>query len=255
MKKTIIVLFALAGIAGAVEPSAWLTVNDAGNGLTVNKAAGISDTLQLWNHNGTVTYDKTAGTFTTNGKGDLQILDSNGSSTTLNLTSLSYSFDASWTENATGDSILTTIGIYDGGYANRAYRFAIVDDTWTIQAGPDNGANKALTMTKTTAVTATTGEASYIVSSEVDANGKVTLNMYEDGTLIVSEYCDNGYSDGGYGMNMYKIGLGGCTGTADNAMAATFSNVKIYNQVIPEPTTATLSLLALAGLDARRRRK
>ena len=33
------------------------------------------------------------------------------------------------------------------------------------------------------------------------------------------------------------------------------SNLKIITNTIPEPTTATLSLLALAGLAARRRRK
>ncbi len=255
MKKTIIALLALAGIAGAVEPSAWLTVNAAGNGLTVNKAAGITDTISLWNHSDAVTYDKDADTFTTNGAGDLQILDSNTNTPTLNLSSLSYSFDASWTKNATSDSILTTIGLYAGGTANYAYRFAIVNDMWTIQAGPSNGDDYALTMTKTTAVTTTADEASYIVTSKVDTDGKLTLNMYEDGNLIVSGYCDNGYADSGYSINAYKIGLGGCTGTSTNAMAATFSNVKIYNQVIPEPTTATLSLLALAGLAARRRRR
>lgn len=255
MKNTIIALVVLAGIAGAVEPSAWLTLNTDGTGLTVNKAAGITDTLELWNHDNAVSYNKADGTFTTNGKGDLQILDSNGGSTTLNLKALSYSFDADWTENTSGPSILTTIGIYDGGTANRAYRFAIVNDEWTIQAGPNNGADYALTLTTTTAVTATSGSASYLVTSEVGDNGKVTLNMYENGTLIVSGYCDNGYTSGGYGLNMYKIGLGGCTGTADNAMATTFSNVKLYNQVIPEPTAATLSLLALAGLAVRRRRK
>ena len=38
-------------------------------------------------------------------------------------------------------------------------------------------------------------------------------------------------------------------------MAVAYNNGAVVTTTIPEPTTATLSLLALAGLAARRRRK
>ncbi len=68
------------------------------------------------------------------------------------------------------------------------------------------------------------------------------------------------YKNGGYGndaLNGTKANLDGVVDSIavfDHAMNA--GNVKYYMQTsIPEPATATLSLLALAGLAARRRRK
>ena len=45
------------------------------------------------------------------------------------------------------------------------------------------------------------------------------------------------------------------TGAESNDATVTISNIALNYTAVPEPTTATLSLLALAGLAARRRRK
>lgn len=45
------------------------------------------------------------------------------------------------------------------------------------------------------------------------------------------------------------------TGNAGAGQTVTISNIALSYTAVPEPTTATLSLLALAGLAARRRRK
>ena len=44
-------------------------------------------------------------------------------------------------------------------------------------------------------------------------------------------------------------------GDSAHCNIGTLSNIKLTANLVPEPTTATLSLLALAGLASRRRRK
>ena len=185
---------------------------------------------------------------TTNGTGTVQYL--NKGETGIAISSLSYSFDASWTQNESGTSYFTALG--EDGYQTYAFRIGIVDNKWTITSAGYG----AMTLT-TQGVAAASGSGTYIITSEL-SNGVQTINMYEDNVLVLS-----GSRNGEYGQpGNFKIGIGGCFGTTDNAMSATFSNVTLYNQVIPveapvvpEPATATLSLLALAGLAARRRRK
>ncbi len=62
----------------------------------------------------------------------------------------------------------------------------------------------------------------------------------------------NGEDITGYAHNLkYSIETGNSSGTCNIVLSGSFSRV----DVVPEPTTATLSLLALAGLALRRRRK
>lgn len=56
------------------------------------------------------------------------------------------------------------------------------------------------------------------------------------------------------GLDALTVTFMDATGTTKEA-AVSFSNGSVVTSNIPEPTTATLSLLALAGLAARRRRK
>ncbi len=115
--------------------------------------------------------------------------------------------------------------------------------------------------------TPTTELGTYIVT--VDNGGKTTervspssLTLYYNGAVVATatlgeNNCTNEFLD------MFAIG-GRSQGT-NNSSDFTFTNVQLYSGVlsqeqiaslsIPEPTTATLSLLALAGLAARRRRR
>ncbi|MBQ3240140.1 MAG: PEP-CTERM sorting domain-containing protein [Akkermansia sp.] len=81
------------------------------------------------------------------------------------------------------------------------------------------------------------GAGTYTVEYLGGGNGSAAADLYLDGTKVAS------FTGGSHNMN------GGGDGTAT-------LNVKVSDAyVVPEPTTATLSLLALAGLAARRRRK
>ena len=92
-------------------------------------------------------------------------------------------------------------------------------------------ANTAITLTST------------IAWSE-DVHGFVATVTYGNGTLLGTT------GSLGQTFSLEKISL-----SVDGASSQTVSNVQLSAHLVPEPTTATLSLLALAGLAARRRRK
>ncbi len=106
--------------------------------------------------------------------------------------------------------------------------------TYVAETASVNGqwkANTAITLTST------------IAWSE-DANGFVATVTYGDGTLL-------GTTESlGQSFSLSKLSL-----SVDGSSSQTISNVQLSAHLVPEPATATLSLLALAGLAARRRRK
>ncbi len=87
-----------------------------------------------------------------------------------------------------------------------------------------------------------------------EANGGTkTLNLYIDGVLAASAQTTSDFGSDTVGV----LTLGGRPLSNSNLTnGTTFSNVKLYSGVlpIPEPTTATLSLVGLASLMMRRRR-
>ena len=260
--KPLVALAAMSGVACAVDPFAEFVVvgegthtNNTGWGggpptqlLVQDMDGGTLSPATTWAHVNSVSFNQAEGSFTTNGAGVVQYLNQGQSGVTAN--NVSYSFDADWTLRDEGFSILTSIG-EDASYAE-SFRIGISDGKWTIKA-QDLG---TITLSNQASVEegTTSGSGSYLVSCE-GSSSSFTLNVYGDAgkTLLVSATAASSPFDNAGNM---KIGFGGCFG--DNSagnVTATFSNVKLYNQAIPEPATATLSLLALAGLAARRRRK
>ena len=80
----------------------------------------------------------------------------------------------------------------------------------------------------------------YTVSYLGGTNGEAAANLLLDGAVVAS------FSAGSHNMNGAQAG----------GLTLTLLTNDSYAPVsVPEPTTATLSLLALAGLAARRRRK
>ena len=90
-----------------------------------------------------------------------------------------------------------------------------------------------------------------------------TLTLYVNG--VEAAHIDDWGAGSGKSLALTGFQFGSCFSNADKISGAEISNITVWNKaltatevkglVIPEPTTATLSLLALAGLAARRRRK
>lgn len=255
MKKTLITLLALAGVAAA----ATTTVTDLTTSVT----------------SGDVTY--TAPT-TTGGEGAFSgsgIWEVGGGSRahgaltfTLNLTEL-----AKLTTQTTLVTVDTTadIGLIWGQYngewgiagnwqgglwAKDGASFVSYDtllaDAWSVA---DNATDGFITLTMTVADTAgdqggmqlykAGSNASYYTTNGLGSSNNKTIDAFKfDTSLIENVAVTSGWVDGGTAS-----GLG--TNLETTFTSAHGGKVAL----VPEPTTATLSLLALAGLAARRRRK
>jgi len=87
----------------------------------------------------------------------------------------------------------------------------------------------------------TLGAGTYTIKYLGGTNGSAAAELYLDGTKVA------GFTGGNHNMNGFNQGGANLTLTTNDSYGVTAT--------IPEPTTATLSLLALAGLAARRRRK
>ena len=93
-------------------------------------------------------------------------------------------------------------------------------------------------------------------------NGTDTVSIQKGETQIASFTItsdpDSALDAAGFCLNPVRQSTGNGNPTGVNIQAATFSSNGVERNIalpIPEPTTATLSLLALAGLAARRRRR
>ena len=87
--------------------------------------------------------------------------------------------------------------------------------------------------------------AAWYTSTPMTITGKFKDNV-EATAYVISETCDQTDGDTTYGGLVFF----------NNRVAQTVLDAETFpGAVVPEPATATLSLLALAGLAARRRRK
>ncbi len=91
----------------------------------------------------------------------------------------------------------------------------------------------------------------------VEGSGNALLSVYLDDVLATSAEMNGPW------RTSHSVAANLLTGFEKPGVAAVVSQVSYYNgaltreqisEIVPEPTTATLSLLALAGLAARRRR-
>lgn len=115
--------------------------------------------------------------------------------------------------------------------------------------GPDVSWGTVLTGTNLNDKTA--GKTSYTISYDIKWNA-------EAGNFELTVGLNNSYTQA-INMGAENITFSGLVITTDGGHQGpsyvTFSDLSITTPTVPEPTTATLSLLALAGLAARRRRK
>ena len=217
MKTTACILMVLSGLAMAAEP---IGQNDANTILdtaitTAGYTAGDSFTL-------TLDIADAVG-------GDNKFITLSGEYFIFNNNQNYYAFSKStdggnieWATVTNVDSASNTVesGL-DYGDGNK----------WFSYKGIENGA-------------ATKGTGSLdggILTFEYDSDTKTTTITMKRTAGVV-----NVLNIVGYSLNAKEI---------DFANGSTYNSVSFSSKSIPEPTTATLSLLALAGLAARRRRK
>ncbi len=244
MKKTIIALLALAGVAFGVEFGSNVSITSAtgvagaetvtrDTGMDFTYVAGgeqivttLDDSITIYNMAGTP--DNAANvTLTLNIKGDLDVRNrvvlGKGDSfkaniktdiTTSELTTLAedgtvsrWVLTTDFVENFSTSRVALTLGGLDG-YA---------DGGLVIDYNGD-----------------------YYSFSDATVNGSGYVNLSSTATAI--ELADE---------TVYTTIMVTATGTNASVKGVGF----VATALIPEPTTATLSLLALAGLAARRRRK
>lgn len=246
MKKTLITLLALSGVAAADT----LTISNANNtaATTGNWFATLSATAENVTSSNTFT-----ATDYTNSFYSVATNVGNGGSYdyvltfTLkqNITLTDFKFDVFFHnsdgctqgKNRTAKCAITLFPV-----TNTTEPLYSKTDVLATSNQPQNG----------------NGDASYN-GSAYDENGELIINTttawQADGSRVATA---NIAMDNGITLTTgtsYNLKIHVESGDAQQGMFVGIGNITMNGQVVPEPTTATLSLLALCGLAARRRRK
>ena len=252
MKKTIIALLAMAGAAAAYTDTA------ASTSLSVSGTDYASDYRLIMN--GRDANDKTI-EITATGVTTIAAIDGNGldqiDSVTFNVDNVLKITDYVKLSTKSGNTTILNLGNTGSivlSNADAAFPSNAVT-ALTLNAGLLSGTTERTLIT-----------CDYLKVSSITLN-ITTPSDYNDGGLVYKY-------NGSYYSNVTMNASGYCT-IADVAKAIELEDGKVYTVAdirgtsgasikglsllatapIPEPTTATLSLLALAGLAARRRRK
>lgn len=278
MKKTFILLMALAGIAGAGESQITLLY-----GMDFNKLSGgiVYENIAA---------SPGAGTVNSQGYGyHNYVTGMDGSYASDIRSSGAYYFDITGTDG---------LGVNTGNGFTLTFNTSFVsNDDWTSLLGFNIGGQDLVFhwggitttgTTKTTSMNIYTKDDGGAVSTDsvglrvagmeatkwynvalVAKNGDLTLSVFTPSselvgsTTVKSKYTGSLNSVTGY-VNYkfntsYIDNLAIYDGALTNEQLAALTRYEMKNQTlmqsVPEPTTATLSLLALAGLAARRRRR
>lgn len=236
MKKTLITLFALAGVAAAEGIESWtLTLTNGNTSIT-------SGNYDLWAGADNMVLESFLMEYT------VDAYASAGYNATTIITSRGEW--ASTTERS-GITMLTwektNVGIGNGKthYSNSANSMTFsAGDTMRLAFDAENETAYLYNVTKETLC--------YVDMSETVTEDNASLYYFTSGvkgvqqTIGATSVWTNGGGDKFTLGNVYDL-----SSIAGTNQFATF----VKTMTVPEPTTATLSLLALAGLAARRRRK
>ena len=237
MKKTFITLLALAGVASAATTQVW----DLSQSVT----------------SGDFLYNASTGLFTDNSEVEGTVLNSINAESKIQ-TNITFTLNLTAAQTVTEQTQLlkmdmggdiglaiTTTGLAGTWGDSTSGRGAVTFETLLADSGvfADIEGNKYITLTFVEAYGSDIGvqvwsnTAKYINDTGLKSSGNTSLS---------SIYVNSGYVEALQFETEWKGDDIVNTNVAFNAEAM---------QVIPEPATATLSLLALAGLAARRRRK
>ncbi|MBQ4593902.1 MAG: PEP-CTERM sorting domain-containing protein [Akkermansia sp.] len=248
MKKTIITILAMAGVA--VADSVTVTP------LTADATEWSDISLR---DRATWTHDATAGTMTLNNSNWGQAVSTYD--LTPNLILESFSFNLSRGTASAGVSI-TLIGMDEAiSFGSKDYTSGelFYGKTTTIDAASyslNTAWDEGTTVTPTSLLADAlnyNATASISGTTAVNADGELILTLSASSTAT----SNTGSATINLGKDFVLDKIMICGDGANNSTGIwTVSNMSVKGTpVIPEPTTATLSLLALAGLAARRRRR
>lgn len=276
MKKTIIALLALGGIASAAlteiadmeDLIAGTSTVSSTTGTTVTTVAGYDQTV----------YSLSSDDYNTESRGAAWI---NGADTdvvnALTSTTGGVVYVAAWINLASDATQYNTV--FGWGEQGKGFKFGVKDDDlfivtknrtekvgnfsikkgeWTLVAvGFDTAADAADENMFRIHATATDGQMYTYKWSDANSNNANMLYMNTPGTLTYSIGSSNGNATSGaedFDGMIAGVKVFTSTGFESNStIAAAMGSAPTI--AVPEPTSATLSLLALAGLAARRRRK
>ena len=266
MKKTIIALMALAGMACAETVifnigGSSITTDDTdisivagalnGNGVASQSVILNDTTLTLKFENGTGIERKNNTTAADNWSNTLGLPDSINlgisDSNMASLLSTSAQIDAGHTKDGVypGISKFTLTGLNEGQYELISFMgraSGSTTETALTLSGAENVSVTSYVYADGAWTLANSATLDYVAAGTAAAMVNVYSFEAIKGTDIVLSY-NGSISYNGDTQNQYTD-------------IATYQNVQFLAlKTIPEPTTATLSLLALAGLAARRRRR
>lgn len=261
MKKTIIALLALAGVAtaetvvfdfGRTDDTAYKTRNAIviGTGSSAYKTA-ITSSGDLGAITGKYTYEQAASGGNFNNSATLTTGEENGWKN--HLTSMPDGWESSFADGLTsqwdgdsGNTHVLTLTNLAAGY----YDFSILGG----YNGKDNLTSSiTLSISGNKVDTTNASWSSYDIAGETSYS---TQNVATYTTTLTNGSTNEGYT---YDVSQIFVEEGGTltltlTGDSTNGRRTPLNGIKVTYS-IPEPTTATLSLLALAGLAVRRRRR
>ena len=255
MKKTIIALMALCSVASAADLVAeWKDFSTLTSGSYTIVTSGSSKAED----------------------GFLSVVGANSGSATIDVSAAGLSISDGFTLNLTLNGIKSWSG-------NQPHAFVGIkgeDTTFLALAGLHgdasegakvgkfafNGSANKVTMTypegENGDLSCLTGTDKFYTLTLTFA--KSAFSMYLDGALLATGTPNSEMTDAMAAQDITSIAFGSWVGDSNNALLSeTISSFSIYGgamtasevaALVPEPTTATLSLLALAGLAARRRR-
>ncbi len=222
-------------------------------------------TTQVWDFSQSVTsgdflYDTTTGLFTDNADVDGTVINGADGAGRIQ-TNITFTLNLTKAQTVTADTKLLQMdmggdvglaitstglaGTWNGGTGSRG---AVTFETLLADSGVmvDEAGNKFITLT----FVQTYGSGVQVWSNTTKLINDTGLKSSSN-TSLSSIYANSGYIEALQFDTTWQGDSIVNTNVAFNEAVAT----KLNLQYIPEPATATLSLLALAGLAARRRRK
>ena len=275
MKRTLIALIALAGMANA----AWYNVTGTtGDDLFTDN--GTQYTMFVdGNGNKVAISDELKSVLTTSG-GTLHNLNfgtADGGAPINTSVSISDALYVNQIHTTRSESV--TIHFNEAGSLNASAQWSIgsipVNISASLSSSEQNALSNGETITRTLATvdyfdTVPNFKDSLTLNIQADglsyggllysvySNGSHTYYSFDDVTFNTTGNFPNRYASVKSGATAYELEAGKyysvLSGTQSGGAAVKYLSF-VATAPIPEPTTATLSLLALAGLAARRRRK